>query len=129
MELYIGGSGQGKQQYVRSTHSEVLFSVYDEKNIDELSACEEEKTVLIDHLHLWIREKLKQGDNPEKLISDIILKYSDCMIISDEVGNGLVPIEAFDREYRDRTGKILIDLAKKAERVERIICGLGQRLK
>ena len=129
MELYIGGSGQGKQQYVRNIHSELLFLVYDEKNIDKLFACEEVKTVLIDHLHLWIRDKLKQGDDPEILINNIILKYPDCVIISDEIGNGLVPVDAFEREYRDRTGKILIELAKKAERVERIICGLGQRLK
>ena len=129
MELYIGGRGQGKQQYVKNIHSKLLFSVYDETKIDELFSGSEKKPVLIDHLHLWIKEKLKQGDDPQKLISDIIMKYPDCVIISDEIGNGLVPIEASDREYRDRTGKILIDLAKKAERVERIICGLGQRLK
>lgn len=56
-------------------------------------------------------------------------RNDNCIIISDEIGNGIVPVEAFEREYRERTGRILIQLAQKAEEVERVICGIGQKIK
>ena len=129
MELYIGGSGQGKKEYVMERYKQKEFVVAEGDRIEELLLRKEENPVLIDHLHLWIREKLKEGENPERMIEKLLSVYPDCIVISDEIGNGLVPVEQFEREYRDRTGRILIALAKKAERVERIICGLGQRLK
>ena len=129
MELYIGGSGQGKKEYVQACHKNKKFIVLDEQEIDMLFLKKMEGEILIDHFHAWIKNKIKEGKNPEMLTEDLVLNYPDCVIISDEIGNGLVPMEASEREYRDRTGKILIGLAKKAERVERIICGLGQRLK
>lgn len=55
--------------------------------------------------------------------------YRDCIIICDEVGNGIVPASPAEREYRERVGRILITLAQKAEEVERVICGIGQKLK
>ena len=63
------------------------------------------------------------------LIFEFVEKYPDCVIISDEIGNGIVSIEAFEREYRERTGRVLVELAKKAEEVERVICGIGQKIK
>ena len=56
-------------------------------------------------------------------------EHPDCVIISDEVGNGIVPVDPFEREYRERLGRMLIEIASRAERVERVICGIGQRIK
>lgn len=38
-------------------------------------------------------------------------------------------MDAFEREYRERLGRFLIEVAKRADRVERIMCGIGQRIK
>ena len=46
-----------------------------------------------------------------------------------EIGNGIIPLEPFEREYRERTGRILVELASRAEEVERVICGMGQKIK
>lgn len=51
------------------------------------------------------------------------------VIITDEVGNGIVPLEKAEREYRDIVGSIQIKLAEKAEGVYRVICQLSQRIK
>ena len=51
------------------------------------------------------------------------------MIISDEIGNGIVPVDAFERDYRERTGRMLITLASQADEVVRVICGIGQKIK
>ena len=65
-------------------------------------------------------------------MSEVMLyidKNPDCILICDEIGNGIVPIDRFEREYREQVGRILIEVAKRADRVERITCGIGQRIK
>ena len=66
---------------------------------------------------------------PEEEISGLLDAYGDCIIICDEVGNGIVPAGSAEREYRERVGRILILLAQRAEEVERVICGIGQKIK
>lgn len=56
-------------------------------------------------------------------------RNTDWIIISDEIGNGVVPMDTFERKYREETGRLLIKLAEEAEEVERILCGIGQRIK
>ena len=62
-------------------------------------------------------------------ICQFVDQHPNCVMISDEVGNGIVPVDAFEREYRERTGRILVELARRADEVERVICGIGQRIK
>lgn len=69
------------------------------------------------------------GGVPEDEIESYLDDNENCIIICDEIGNGIVPIEPFEREYRERVGRILVQLAKRAEGVERVICGIGQRIK
>lgn len=127
MELVIGGYAQGKLNYVLHKYDTETSKIWDgeiPKNIGELRGI-----VVINHLHHWIKLRIAGDGCPEEEIFAFVEKYPDCVIISDEVGNGIVPREAFEREYRERTGRILVELAKKAEEVERVICGMGQKIK
>lgn len=85
--------------------------------------------IIINHLHTFIKTSMQRGENPKESILDFVTKYPDCILISDEIGNGIVPMDAFEREYREQTGRILIELAKEAEEVIRVICGIGQKIK
>lgn len=130
MEVYIGGYAQGKLRYVLQTHSEERFKVlYGE----QMGACvwdsEPKERIVVNHFHLWVKKLLAEGKNPEQETALWLEAHEDCIIISDAVGNGIVPMEAEEREYRERLGRIQTNLAQKAERVERILCGIGQRLK
>ena len=51
------------------------------------------------------------------------------VVVCDEVGCGVVPMEAEQRLWRERTGRLTCALAKRARRVERILCGLPMVLK
>lgn len=124
MRLIIGGYAQGKLDYVLRKYGLDRASVY-EGAIPERA----EKTTVIYHFQDWVYRKMKDGESPEEEIIQFVNQYPDCMIISDEVGNGIVPIEAAEREYRERLGRILVILAERAEEVERVICGIGQKLK
>ena len=87
------------------------------------------ETVILNHFHLWVRNRLKADGDPEKEIRKFLDRFPDCVIICDEIGNGIVPVEAFERAYRERTGRIVTALAKEAEEVVRVVCGIGQRIK
>lgn len=110
MKLYIGGYKQGKLNYVLTNNHCADSEVFSD-------------------FHLWIRELIRQGKDAEEMAEEYIIRHPDAIIISDEVGNGIVPMDPFEREYRERLGRILIRVAEKAEHVERIICGIGQRIK
>ena len=51
------------------------------------------------------------------------------IIVCDELGCGVVPMDAFERAWRERTGRIGCELAKQAEAVYRVTCGIGTRIK
>ena len=127
MKLVIGGYAQGKCNYVLQGYDMEMVEIWDGE-IPENTVISKE-IVVINHLHNWIRERIAQGECPEEEIFAFVEKYPDCVLISDEIGNGIVPIEAFEREYRERVGRILVELAKRAEEVERVICGIGQKIK
>lgn len=103
MELVIGGAAQNKLEYVTNLYDDV---------------------VIIDNLQDIIRECMD-----EKMIYDMIDKNLDCIVICDEVGCGLVPIDKTEREYRDLVGHICCNLAKRATKVHRVICGIGTVIK
>ncbi len=126
MKLVIGGYAQGKLDYVKENYDMQDSVILDGKIEMTHVSC---KKMIVNHLHSWVRSSLEQGKCPEEEIEEFLEQNPDCILISDEVGNGIVPMEPFEREYRERLGRILIRLAKRAESVERVICGIGQRIK
>ena len=80
-------------------------------------------------LHLWVKQLLQEGKPAEEIVLQYYKEHPDCIFICDEIGNGIVPMEKQEREYRERVGRLLIRLAGEAETVERIICGMGQKIK
>ncbi len=139
MELYIGGYAQGKTEYVLREKNLSEGDVFDgaefswemrpEKIVDAVG----EKQVFT-HFETWVRQGIaweKRGGKAavEELVKEVLAARQNLIIISDEVGNGIVPLEPFEREYRERLGRILCCLAQQAKRMERILCGVGQRLK
>ena len=127
MKLVIGGYAQGKLNYVLQKYDKEPCQIWD--GAIPMNKSEQRGTVVINHLHHWIKSRIAKDGCPEKEIFAFVENCPNCIIISDEVGNGIVPIEAFEREYRERTGRILVELAKRAEEVERVICGIGQKIK
>lgn len=153
MELYIGGFAQGKLEYVQNKKAEEVISIamvidcaqsdyqktlqsIDNKikneNADVNNIANVNDIVIINHLHLWVKDLLREGMEEAAVQSTIlswVATHPNTILICDELGNGIVPLEKMERIWREQTGRLMIELAKQAERVERILCGLGQRLK
>ena len=112
MILIIGGAGQGKLDYVLHktgyTPDQVAHSP------------EEAKTKpTFDGLEQW------PGLDEEALLA----ANPDIILICDEVGCGVVPVDRDQRAWREDVGRLCCRLARRAERVERIFCGLPMTLK
>lgn len=138
MELYIGGFGQGKLNYVKNRLKfDENYVIVDGEKCGDLQS-EEWKCLIqqgrgcrliLNHFHLWIRSLLAQGINESEQLEQLVRWFPNVIVISDEVGNGIVPMSEEERCYREQTGRGLCWLAARARRVERIFCGIGQVIK
>ena len=111
MELYIGGRAQGKLALAKEKHPD---------------------WVIWDEFHLFVREALEKGMESAaiwELVSTRIDEAPDMVIISDEIGCGIVPMDAMERRIREETGRILCKVAERADGVERITCGIPVKIK
>ena len=153
IELYIGGFAQGKLEYVQNKKAEEAISIamvidcaqsdyqktlqsIDNKikneNADVNNIANVNDIVIINHLHMWVKDLLREGMEESEVQSTIlswVATHPNTILICDELGNGIVPLEKMERIWREQTGRLMIELAGQAERVEHILCGLGQRLK
>lgn len=127
MKLVIGGYAQGKLRYAVQRYGLETCRIWDAELPKKDGG--QGEIILVNHLQEWIKRRISENQCPEDEICAFLKKHPNCVLISDEIGNGIVPIEAFEREYRERTGRILVELAKEAEEVVRVICGIGQKIK
>ena len=92
-------------------------------------------TLLVDCLTLWLSNvMMAKGDidpSCQQLTETISALKPDCSVIlvSNEVGQGIVPIEKMARDFRDHAGRLHQDLAAVADTVWFVTAGLPQRLK
>jgi adenosylcobinamide kinase/adenosylcobinamide-phosphate guanylyltransferase len=92
--------------------------------------------ILIDCLTLWVSNLLMETDDEEKLeeaISQLIdtLKKVTCSIVlvSNEVGTGIVPENRLARQYRDIIGLANQAVAKTASKVIWMVAGIPVTVK
>ena len=51
------------------------------------------------------------------------------IVIASEVGGGVVPVDPEERAVREAAGRLACLLARRADTVVRVVCGLPQALK
>ena len=110
MILVVGGAFQGKKEFAR-----------------ELAA--EKKLQVVNYFHHQIQKLLEDGEDVRDYIQNLLEKTPNVVIVRDEVGAGVVPVERSDREYRETIGLAGQLLAKEAREVYRVVCGIGVRIK
>ena len=126
MRLIIGGFAQGKLEWLRKQQFVPQEKIADGENCTLQEAVSAQ---VLNHLHLFIRGLLKEQKDARQIIAGLIDQNPDLIIICDEIGGGIVPIDAFERLWREETGRICCTLAQKAQRVDRVFCGVGTVIK
>lgn len=90
-------------------------------------------TVVVDCLTLWLSNLMHHGRNVESEITSLIAALKagkgDLILVSNEVGLGLVPKASLGREFRDLQGRLNQRVAAVCDVVEFIAAGLPIRLK
>ena len=112
MMLIIGGAGQGKLDYALEKTG---------YGMEQVARTPEEARArpIFAGLEQW----------PELDESELLAANPDVILICDEVGCGVVPMDPADRAWRERVGRACCRLAERASAVYRVTCGLGVRLK
>ena len=124
MRMIIGGAFQGKMEYAQKEYPGIRWVDGAACSEEELPQCEG-----VYHFHLYIRKSMEKYEEMRLFADRIIRENPQIVIITDEIGYGLVPIDAFERRYREETGRICTRLAAFSERVDRVVCGIGLPIK
>ena len=112
MILIIGGAGQGKLDYV------LQKTGYGPAQVARTP--EEARTrPVFAGLEDW----------PELDEAALLEANPDVILICDEVGCGVVPVDKEERQYREAVGAAGQELAARAEKVYRVTAGIPVRIK
>lgn len=124
MEMVIGGAFQGKADYAKREYPEICWKKGGEILREELFQAEG-----VTDFHEFIRREMEAGRETDDLAAELIRNNPGVILVSDEVGYGVVPVDAFDRAYRERVGRVCTELASYSKKVIRVVCGIGTVIK
>lgn len=126
MDLIIGGCHQGKTQYVMESYG---YGAADIVNGEALKNGDMEGKKCLNHFHLLIRRLLEKNIPIEEYLEQLFSENDIEVVLTDEIGCGIVPVDAFEREYRETVGRQCCILAQKAVRVKRVAVGIASTIK
>lgn len=95
------------------------------------------KTILVDCLTVWMSNLLLEYQDQNERISEIVddffsgLSESDetIIVVSNEVGMGIVPDNKLARDYRDQLGFLNQRMARRADEVYVLFSGIPVKIK
>lgn len=109
MTVVIGGRASGMEDYASREYP------------DAMVVTDYEKT---------IRLQMKEGKDPlyeaEKYLGSL---PENAVLVLTEMGCGMVPAEQEERKFRDMNGQVNCLFARHADRVIRVLAGIGQVIK
>lgn len=95
--------------------------------------CAAERCVLVDCLTLWLSNVMAAGRDPDAAVRELAAALPDLagpvVLVSNEVGLGIVPDSAVARRFRDHAGEMNQALAGEATQVVLVTAGLPLVLK
>ena len=108
MKLYIGGAYQGQLELARAENPDAL---------------------ILEDFHEAVRDAMRRGEEARAFAQGVVAAYPEAVIVANEVGAGVVPVEAQERTFREAVGRALCAVAQASEQVTRVVCGIGVRIK
>ena len=122
MIMITGGAFQGKTEYARKQFS---LSDCDIVDCGDCNITQIKNAKCVKHYELAVKRLLEQGEDPLEFTRTL-----DCrIVIINEIGCGIIPLEKSERIWREMTGRVGCILAEKAEKVIRVCCGIAEVIK
>lgn len=125
MKMVIGGAFQGKHSYAERT-----FGIQEgwadglTCSLEDIYTCRGMK-----HFHEYVKMLVREKKDYQEFVKELFEKNPDICLVVNEIGYGVVPMDRFDREYRETVGRICEQLAAGSEEVHRVMCGIGTVIK
>lgn len=111
MIFITGGACQGKHAFAEKMFPGQICITVSEEELLRLQKAGEDAPEAV-------RSRIEGTGLSERLV-----------VIMNETGSGITPIDAEQRRLRDEMGKIGCAIAAEAEEVYRVIAGIGVRIK
>ena len=124
MKMIIGGAFQGKTALAMEKYPDIVWVDGADADWNLIGTA---KGIL--NFHEFIRNEMQKKKDVSGLAEQLFSCNPDVVLVSDEVGYGVVPIDAFDRAYREAVGRICTKLAAYSSDVTRVVCGIGTVIK
>ncbi len=112
--LIVGGAAQGKLAFARR---ELGVAAWSDGALGEADCV------------YGLHQALRTLPEPRSALAAWLAAHPEGVIICDEVGCGVVPLDRDERAWRELVGRICCELAEQAAAVYRVCCGLGAQLK
>jgi adenosylcobinamide kinase/adenosylcobinamide-phosphate guanylyltransferase len=97
------------------------------------SAAAQGRPVLVDCMTLWLSNVMLAGGDVDEATDDLLRALDGLdvpvVLVSNEVGLGIVPDTALGRAFRDAQGRLNMRMAERADRVILMTAGLALTLK
>ena len=107
--------------------------IRDSNLADEIQKIGSNKPILVDCLTLWLSNHLLKKNDLEREIDELAnsLKNSNAniVLVSNEVGTGIVPDNALAREFRDNAGFMNQKIASVSDEVYWVVAGIQTQIK
>jgi adenosylcobinamide kinase/adenosylcobinamide-phosphate guanylyltransferase len=101
-----------------------------------LEAAKQWEAVLLDSLALWVSARMLDGEGEEgtlealdRFLEGARVLATPLIVVSDEVGLGVVPESDAGRKFRETLGLVNQRAAAVAEEVHLCVAGIGVRVK
>ncbi len=128
MILIIGGAWQGKLDFAM----ELAGAKGRKKQVAEGTTDSFDAAVsypIIHNFHEYIKRILQDGTSVEDFISILEKDNPEVIIITNEMGCGIVPMDYEDRLWREEAGRASVRIAKSSKEVYRLVCGIATQIK
>lgn len=98
-----------------------------------LDSATPEQAVLIDCATMWLTNHILEETDLAKAQSRLLSSLKNCaapvVVVSNEVGQGIVPDNALSRQFREGQGRLNIALAAQSNLTVQVFAGLPNVLK
>lgn len=83
----------------------------------------------VTNFHSLVRRLLQADRSAVEYTERLTEQNPDVIVLTDDIGSGIVPIEREERLWREACGICMRLLAERADTVIRVVCGIPQVLK
>ena len=130
MHIIIGGAHNGKRDYVSTmlVGREVEWRDVAVGGASHSHSSNTIQTIVVTGIEKWLAETALSEVEAIDFVMDIVVSPNTIVILTD-IGRGIVPIDAQQRQLRDTCGRLYQRLIVEADEVTRIWYGLAQTLK